>query len=55
MTQAEKDVLTDIVAEMEKVIKAVRDLQSPSGIHSTVQLPHRLDSLRKKIGDLPAN
>lgn len=54
MTQAEKQVLTEIVDLLEKTTNAVREVQDRVGVHSLVSLPRKLDTLRTKISDLPS-
>ena len=54
MTQREKEVLLEIVTVLEKVSKAVLDLQDKANIHAMVQLPRKLDTLRSQIDALPS-
>jgi hypothetical protein len=54
MTQAEKNVLNVIVAELEKVTKAVIDLQEKTNTHTMVQLQRNYDKLRSQLDALPS-
>jgi hypothetical protein len=53
MTQAEKDVLLAIAAELEKVAKAVRILQQEANAQPTQILAGNCGNLRTLIGALP--
>lgn len=55
MTQAEKDVLTAIVDQLEQTTQAVIALQAKTNIHSLVRLPQKLGSLRTKISGLQSS
>jgi hypothetical protein len=52
MTQAEKDVLLTIVAELEKIARAVRDLQQNSDTQPTRILTGNCGNLRTAVDAL---
>jgi hypothetical protein len=53
MTTAEKAVLTAIVAELEKVTRAVIHLQKEADVRLQPQLKQSYDNLRTLIDALP--
>jgi hypothetical protein len=54
MTQAEKDVLKEIVRELGKLTNAVIALQEKVNMQSLVQLSRSFDTLSRKIDALPS-
>jgi hypothetical protein len=54
MTQQEKDILTEIVSELEKVTRATLHLQKEMDVRLQPQLKQSFDTLRRQIGALPS-